>query len=272
MKKFVKYLALSALFFSIFSAPAKVLAQGPGSNNVLLETETFAIQITSDLNVPQFAFWDPTVEPITKYHVKFTRLFESVDLDADNTYTKESETIVVGSNEALAPLTWEFTELVTVGSMTHFNITSVGEDYTLQFRNHFNADDMSLKFDIVIDNYTFVSEDEDAMLVFGFHIVEGQQKMNQNQHKVQFGNKGYFESASEANTANETIPVGMSSAKDGQDAMIYISFPKFEGLLVHDPIIGLESSGVSVAGFSNLWLAIFPALGILYVIIKKRMK
>ena len=272
MKKFVKYFVLSALFLGILSAPTNVLAQGPGNNNVLLEEEHFAIQITSDLNVPQFAFWDPTEEPITKYHVKFTRLFESVDLDGDNTYTKEEESIVPNSNAALAPLTWDFSELVTIDNVTHFNITSVGEDYTLQFRNHFDAEDMSLKFDIVIDNYTFVSDDEDAMLVFGFHIVEGQQKMKQNQHKVQFGNKGYFESASEANTANETIPVGMSSGNDGQESMTYISYPRFEGLLIHDPIIGIESGSSGIAGYSNLWLGVIPVIGILFVVMKKRMK
>ena len=113
------------MFFGILSAPTNVLAQGPGSNNVLLEEEHFAIQITSDLNVPQFAFWDPTVEPIVKYHVKFIRLFESVDIDADNTYTKESESVVPDSNAALAPLPWEFSELDTTSevNMTHFNIT-----------------------------------------------------------------------------------------------------------------------------------------------------
>ncbi len=255
---------LFVLILSLFTIPL-VSAQGGGKKGELLvENDKIAVKIIGNGNVPQFQFWQPGENETNKFQVKFIRLFEVIDENDDYTYNPGNETKEAASNNALAKLSWTFSDKVTEGDMIHFNITSEDEDFTIQFRNHFDTNEASLKFDIVIEDYTFKSADEKAMLVLAFHLIASQEDMNQNQNRINFGNKGYFESETQAQAGNETIEAGISKGEDSGNNAAFISFTRFTGRMVHDPTIGLDGSSANIPGYEHLWLLSLPVMGLIY--------
>ncbi len=231
-----------------FSSKTPSASPENGNNkNVYFENENIAIRITGNENVPQYQFWRPsenlTINETTTYQVKFIKLFEFIDENGDNTYNPENESSVPQSTDALAALAWDFTNITTdTDGMVHFNMTSSGRDYTIQFNNHFDPADASIKFDIILEDYEFISNHENASLVLGFHLVSTEKEMNQiqSQHEIQFGEDGFFDVAPHANTtaANVSMPVGLSNAEEGENMMAFITFPNFEGNVTLDPTIG----------------------------------
>lgn len=232
---------LGLLLASLLGLPL-VSSQG-GTSKIYFENENFAIQITGNQNVPQYQFWRPsdnlTINETTKYQVKFTKVFEFIDEDGDGGFSPGNDTMVPHSTDALASMSWEFGDIVTdADNVTHFNISSTGRDYFIQFRNHFDPLDSSLKFDIIIENYVFTSDHENASLGLGFHLVSTLRDMNQVRSQIQFGNDGFFEAVEEAKNGNETIAVKLSNGEETGDNMAYLAFPKFTGNIEYDPIIG----------------------------------
>jgi hypothetical protein len=197
-----------------------------------------------------------------------------VDENDDATYNKGNETVVPGSTDALASLSWDFTDIDDRDdNSTHFNMTSGGRSYTIQFRNHFEEDEGNLKFDIVVEDYTFNSDDENVMLVLGFHLIGNEQEMTQEQNRIRFGNQGYFESETEANAGNETIQAGISNGEEGANSMAYISFERFEGRMVHDPTIGLSGDdGATIPGYSSISVFVLSMfmIGIISILITRK--
>ena len=268
-----KILICAIFMIGMFFIPTPGLGQ-ENNNDYQFQNDKFAIKITSNENVPQFSFWEPGNNKSTKYQIKFLKLFESVDENGDGQYNKKNESIIQAASYSLSSLDWEFSDLSTEGNITHFNITSTGESFILQLRNHFDAGDTSLKFDIIIEDYTFESDDEDVMLVLGFHLLGNRnrdQVQQEQRNRVEFGDTGYIESEPEASGGNETISVKMSNGEENNNKMAYISFPRFEGDLYHDPTIGFNGS-INIPGYSSLWISFFPIIGILYLVMKNRVR
>ena len=216
-------------------------------NNDLI---TFSV---TGLNIPMYSFWLSSQETI-KYEVKFLLLFEIVDQNQDGIYTPDVDSQVPESIYALPSLSWEFSDsLDTADNSTHFNLTSTGGPFTIQFRHHFSQNS-HLKFDIVIQNYTFVSDEENAMLVLGFHLLSSEQgedndsKENQenldqsNEKRINFGNQGYFSSMKTASSNGTDIQVGVSEGKESGEPIAYLAFEKFSDTVILDPKIGIDLS------------------------------
>ena len=264
-----------------------ISAQG-NNNNIYFENDYIAIRVTGNQNVPMFQFWRPTddatLNETTRYQIKFIKLFEYIDTDGDNIYNPENESKVPASTDALASLSWDFTEIITDdANVSHFNMTSLGRDYTIQFRNHFDPSTASIKFDIVLEEYTFISDDENAALVLGFHLITVNQEMVQEQNQIRFGNQGYFEVEPEAIAeGNETVEVGLSNGEENDQSMAFIAFPRFEGKLVHDPTMGFlteefdpsdiesDDSDDTVPGYTGIALGFVALVSILTLIHKNR--
>ncbi|MHA1561717.1 MAG: winged helix-turn-helix transcriptional regulator [Promethearchaeota archaeon] len=215
----------------------------PEGSSIYVENENIAIQVIGGEYVPMYSFWDPS-QTETKYSVKFIKLFEIIDQNQDGNYS-EHDTLVPESVQALPDMSWIFSEIETAGDgTTHFNITSQGAAFTIQFANHFGTD-ASLKFDIIIENYDFVSNNEDVMLVLGFNLLvgESEEELTQSGNQINFGENAYFEAKSTATASGETINVGVTKGTDeGEESLAYVSYERFSGTLVHDPKIGIDTS------------------------------
>ncbi|MCE7735618.1 MAG: hypothetical protein GPJ54_12115 [Candidatus Heimdallarchaeota archaeon] len=253
-------ITLSVFLISLiaFSVAVNSSAELDGENrgdNILIETDTLAVEIKGGSNVPYFFFWHQDEVNMT-YNLHLDRIFEVEDTNENNVYDTDLETEVLNSRMNLASLNWEFSEFVedVVDGITtglHFNLTSNDSnahpndsDPIIQFRVHLNSDNAAeLKFDVVIDDYTFVSDT--AMLVIGYKITTSENRaMERNNDTVSFGD-GYFQYEENA-TANSTrnIQVGLSTNVENNNPMIFLAYEHFEGLMVHDPIIGVYDSDI----------------------------
>ncbi|MHA1560913.1 MAG: winged helix-turn-helix transcriptional regulator [Promethearchaeota archaeon] len=214
----------------------------PDGTSIYVENENIAIQVIGGEYVPMYSFWDPSQNE-TKYNVKFIKLFEIIDENQDGNYN-EHDTLVPESVKALPDMSWLFSEIETAGDgTTHFNITSQGAAFTIQFANHFGTN-ASMKFDIIIENYEFVSNSENVMLVLGFNLLvgESEEELEQSGDRINFGENAYFEAESTATASGETINVGVTKGtNEGEESLAYIAYEQFNGTLVHDPKIGIDS-------------------------------
>ena len=271
-KTIIGMLLVMALIASVYASPA--LSAGNTGNDriqheaqngmVTLETDSIVIQVVANQEVPFYFFWS-TQNPEEKYKLQFYTIFEIIDTNGNGIYDPGNDTIVPNSKVALASFDWEFSDFKTEtdanGTVTaiHFNMTSVSginphsPDFTLQIRNHLYADNISaLKFDIVISNYSFKDDNADLVLGFNLILAAGGQKMKEHRHQhresLEFGN-AYFETNSTAKDRNNTdVSVRMSYGEDTERhemnaKMVYLTYEHFTGELVHDPVIGVLSSG-----------------------------
>lgn len=293
---------LSILTLLVFSLPPA--AGVPSADkNINVENDQIALRITGGLNVPQYSFW-AVGQNDTKYQVKFNRLFEVVDSDGDGTYDKGTDSMVPSSNEALAAMNWEFSEIVDEDGVIKFNISSVGVDFLIQFRNYLDSNTAELKFDVIIDNYSFVNDDSNVLLVLGFHLLGDRKAAVQEQNRVRFGSNGYFESENNAtvydsstNTTSslptgtipatsgvlddnsteeteqpeeDTIGVEVSEADEEGNPMAYLAFEHFDGRVELDPSIGISSDTLSsIPAYPIVGFSIMAIIGV-YAILRRR--
>ena len=237
----------------------------PDDTNIYVENENISVQVTGGQYVPMYSFWEPS-HPETKYSVKFLLLFEIIDENKDGTYNPEDDTQVIGSTQALPAMSWLFSEIKTTeDNTTHFNITSQGAPFTIQFRNYLGTD-ASLKFDIVIENYTFISNSEDVMLVLGFQLLAGEtgetEEAEQTGQRISFGDDAYFETEPTAIASGETIDVGFTQGAEGGEPIAYIAYEQFDGTLVHDPTIGVDTSTIPI-DITNIYFIIIPVVSVI---------
>jgi len=236
-------LIIALLFLFSISNVTGSLVQGE-SDNFYMENDSIAIKVVGGQNVPMYSFWSLS-DTDTVYNVKFILLFEAIDVDGSGDFN-EGDTQVPESTAALPAMSWIFSEIVTDDAGSHFNITSEGAAYTIQFLNHIGAD-ANMKFDILIENYEFVSDSADVLLVLGFHcysdVAESEDDMEDGENKVNFGDDGYFEIEPTADAQGQSIDVGISKGSGEDDEpMIYLAFGDFEGgKIFHDPTIGIGS-------------------------------
>jgi len=265
------------LLVSVATVSAQGTGDMDGSENISVENDNIAIKVTGNQNVPMFSFWDPADED-TKYDVKFIQLFEVVDEDGNGEYNKDNDTRVAATTEALPSMSWSFSDIEnTSDGKTHFNISSEGGPFSVQFLNHL-GENASLKFDIKISGYEFSSEDENAMLVLGFHLIadrqgtevqEQVQAQEQNQNQIQneskqvnFGENAHFSSQVAAQAQNGNVSVGVTAGESQGNQMAYIAYERFEGELIHDPEIGLGGGvegGLAIPGYPMLAIGIVVA-------------
>ena len=251
-----------------FSINANAVSLNIGGD---IEVTTGEIVITMPSGQVPFYFFYSLANPNTTYRVQFDALFEVADLDGDGIYNQSSETPVQNSFTALAQMDWVFGEFIndTVdGEVTavHFNITGSSTvnpeigDLIVQFRNHVSlvGNSTELKFDVVINNYSWQDNTNTTMLIFAYKLIvigddnyKGSPDMANDtaSDAVSFGS-GFFESNTTAEGINSTevvsatVSLGDGAGADGADAdpRIYIAYSHFESDLVHDPTIGIDES------------------------------
>lgn len=260
------YVAIILALFPITSSINFV--SGNDEKAVEINNGELAIKVTGNDNVPQYSFWSPNAND-SKYQVKFNRLFEAIDENGNGLYDKGEDSKVPSSSESLSSLKWNFSSIETENNKSTFNITSYDGEYMIQFINHLDSSKSELKFDIVIQNYTFLSDSEDAILVLGFHLLSNNKQASQNGNTVNFGSNAYFKSESNATVGNETLSVQMSEADEEGSPMAFLAFEKFEGNLFYDPTIGLMTTS-SIPGYSTLGIYGMSMIGIIFVYLRMK--
>jgi hypothetical protein len=246
----------------LFSLSSSVIAQPRvAGDNIYIKNDDIALKITGGQNIPTFSFW-ALGQNESAYTVKFNKLFEIVDKDGDGLYTPKNDSQVPASVQSLPSLSWNFSKIEKdANNVTNFNITSQGAAFTITFINHI-GNNASLKFDVKIEKYTFISTDQNAKLVLGFHLVSAKNgepsktKGNSTGEKDRVEIDGaYMESESNGTASGKNINAGLSNGKEGKNNYVYLAFEKFNGTLFHDPTIGLmPGSGADsedeISGFS----------------------
>lgn len=260
---------LTVLFLSIGSTatPDQGIAAGNKNGVVTLQTDGLVIEIVGNSNIPSFFFWAPGNDTDT-YKLSFDQVFEVTDSNANGIYDLGNDSVVPNTYAALAAFNWDFSEFAltsdenNVTTAVDFNITSIADalytqsgkpssSFEIQFRIHMNiANSNELKFDVVLNNYTFASDD--AMLVLSYKLITAQKDQIQvktqahsNTSELKFGN-AYFQSNSTAESDNSTtLGVGLSHGDEEGSNKIYMAYEHFNKSFVHDPTIGIKSTDSS---------------------------
>lgn len=241
-------LMMTVLLVMSFGAQTTVLAQNDG--NVRFDTGEIYIEITGNGNVPKFTF-APSEDRNDSYQVFFSQIIEVNDTLDNGVYDPEIDTRV--TSYALPSFDWQITDIDnrTDGS-AHFNISSVGEDFTVQFNNHLTPDVADFKFDVAFEDYTFTETSKNgkdnytsSMIVLAFKLTYGDDaNASQNGDTVNFGDGGFFNIEDTASTDDGSIDVGLSYEVNGSEAVVYVAYPEFTGSMFHDPTLGVQASSL----------------------------
>ncbi|MCY3410055.1 MAG: hypothetical protein INQ03_00330 [Candidatus Heimdallarchaeota archaeon] len=249
MKISIPITLIAVLFLGTMSTSSAGMTYKNENGKIYLETDTLGVEVVGNSNIPAFTYWDFN-DNDTKYKVSFDSVIEFLDEEENGTlgvYDLGIDKKVPTSQISLQSYSWEFSEFDTVmeGEETtevHFNITSTIDkkaDIWIQFRIHLTSD-KEIKFDVVIDEYTFINDD--ALLALGFKLIASNDA-EQEGDTVAFGN-GYFQIEETATDANGTIGVGLSTGEDG-GSKIYLAYEHFEGLMIHDPTLGVQAASLT---------------------------
>ncbi len=236
------------------------------SGIVTVETDSIVVETVGNNELPFYFFWS-TSNPDEKYKLQFYTMFEIIDTNDNGIYDPTEDQVVANSRVALSAFAWEFSDVITDtdanGNVTavHFNMTStsrvgvISPEFTLQIRNHLYAENISaLKFDIVITNYTF--KDDNAKLVLAFQLVladknkEMHTYKHQTRESLKFGD-AYFETNTTAqDKLQHEVQAKLSYGEDIEQhmedtKMVYLTYSHFNGDLVHDPVIGVDTGSSS---------------------------
>jgi len=258
--------ALGAVLMMWFGMVATPIQAAPGhakaNGKVTLNTDNISVEINGNGNVPQFTYWANGDSSNTSYQVKLNSLFEATDMNGDGMFHNGNDTRVPGGGVALASASWNFSDFSTAqNGDVNFNLTSTNLSFEIQFRFHLSANEQnSLKFDVVINGYSF--KNSNAMLVLSFTLLvkdksnqngndnpDTQDSRNQTRSEVKYGN-GYFQSQDTAHDNNGTVGVGLASGNNG-GKRIYIAYQHFNGDLVHDPTLGVRASSLESASSTS---------------------
>jgi hypothetical protein len=246
---------------------------GPCGNGVC-EAGDFFVEVNGNGNVPKYKFWFGENATNT-YSVMFQQMFEAIN---GSKYGP--------SNIALPSLTWTWTPFVynESGSSYNFNITAVNSGHgnkqqfsMLQLRNHLHGANVSkdayLKFDVLIDNYTWVSTDPTAQLVLVFQMnVNGANASFSLRTKSNAVGNGevYFQITSMANSwsgadRNHEGETPASLTLQGGNS-IWLTYNHFEGNLEHDPSFGYGNPGGGWAWWAIALVVIVVAVAVIVVV------
>ena len=196
----------------------------------------------------------------SQYKIQFKQLWEAT-VDGDKVKK------VPGSELSLASLTWNFTTPVVItdsdcAQETTFNITNIDTSRSrwtaFSLVNHLsmNADNTSsLKFDVLIEEYQWVSSDPSTYLVLIFQL-DGPSNSNvsSDDSSVIVG-EAYFNISSTAlafpNPNDPGDNYTVTATVDYQGGNIELFYSHFDGSLVHDPTIGIFTPPLPIISSTN---------------------
>jgi hypothetical protein len=194
-------------------------------NMIQLSSPTFTCQVNSGGNVPKYLYWLKEY-PETVYTLQTHALYEcagGTEVDPEKCHKK--------GNLALSSLDWQFDieDLDNNNDTAEFSMSAVLKTdrfSELTFRNRMSrkAGQNQFKFDIIIGNYSWVSDDPDARLVVVFSQT--------------WDNNTFLQSAPDAFASGTVVDV--SFIEKGHKK--YISYAHFKGTLVHDPTFGISGN------------------------------
>eukprot|EP01127_Copromyxa_protea_P012850 TRINITY_DN3383_c0_g1_i1.p1 TRINITY_DN3383_c0_g1~~TRINITY_DN3383_c0_g1_i1.p1 ORF type:complete len:280 (-),score=70.03 TRINITY_DN3383_c0_g1_i1:109-948(-) len=220
-------------------------------------TDVFGVKMTTG-NVPKYDFWLKSNTSVV-YSVFFSQFFEAtVQGDGLKKYGP--------SSMALPSLTWEWTDPVTDDNGDiHFNITArdgahggnTPQFSALTFANHLFSNTTqtsdnstiltpALKFDVIINDYAWVSAEADAKIVLFFDFKTAGQQLHAEGNKILLGDC-FFSAVDSASAYNDSsssvdVPVTLQLGDAGQGQGIWIVYDHFNAVhLVHDPQFGTTS-------------------------------
>jgi len=243
---------------------------GPCGNNVC-QVGDFFLAVHGN-GVPKYMFWF-NGNATDKYTVTFSQMFEAIN---GSKYGP--------SNIAFASLSWTWSNISynQSGNSYNFNMTAVYSGQgnkqqfnKLQFRNHMyggNASkDAYVKFDVVIDNYTWVSTDISAQLVLVYQMTvngaNGSFSLRTKSNSVGNG-QVYFQITPTADSwtgtdRSKVTDVSAFLSLQGKDT-IWLTYDHFVGNLVHDPTFGFGNPG---GGWATWQIAVVVVVVLVAVIL-----
>jgi hypothetical protein len=260
--------------------------------NIDWSNDYFGISVTGNGNVPKYSFWLQS-NTSNVYSVFFHQFFEATGADLKKNGP---------SNIALPSLTWEWTEIHDDGSGTlNFNITAKdgGHGPNKQFSslalvNWIHANETKnkdntttirplLKFDVIIDDYTWVSTDATAKVVLLFDLTShggdsSNSKAENNKIVVDGAYFGINGTALSFNNPDETTEIGVTllTGTGKEEKGIWMVYDHWTGAhLVHDPTMGIdgeEDGGVNVLAIvlPIVACAVLIGAGVAFYMYKKR--
>jgi len=246
--------------------------------------------VTGNGNVPKYDFWLQS-NTSQVYSVFFKQFFEATG--SGSSLKKNGQ-----SNIALPSLTWEWTPVVDHGDgNVEFNMTALNGGHgnnkqftTLTFANHLKAnativDNKTaytplLKFDVIIQDYTWVTtDDKDAKVVLLFSLTgngNSKEKVSGNKVTVDGAFLDCSDTASSFTNPDETTSVSVSLiVNDESDASgIWLVYDHWTGAwLIHDPAMGIDGPSVNVGlivGLSIAGVILIVAIIAGFVLFKRR--
>jgi hypothetical protein len=282
---FLRAIVISCFVLQIWAQTCNTtsVCTSPGnSNNWECQTGNFVVQVNGNQQVPKYSFFlsgngtdDYTYGSSSVdgevYKIQFSQLNELADGQKTSTFS-------------LSSLSWQFTTPKVVDTSpdkdctsteTQFEITSQNDPKanfeSITFVNHLadSNNTSSLKFDVIITNYQWQDASSDSLELL-FTYTGGSANDNAtytNSTTYSVGTSyisinpvayGYVDLTDPS--VNQTVSVTFDA--DGKFGFIY---SKFNGSLVHDPTIGIDTD--SDDGDDNWWIwVIVGVAGAVFVI------
>lgn len=255
-KPFLGTILLMVLVLGLMSYPTQAsVTYTEAQGKITIETDNIWAEVTGNNNVPAYFFRGQTDSNDTRHRAQFVELFEFEDNNNNSKYDKDdtrvSSTVVALASLDVALSAVAETSGASAGISFNMSLTAaalVNLQFTeVTFENHITEENETrLKFDVIIDNYSFSLNGD--MLALAFKLTSNvsnstQFQRNDKASHVQFGQNAYLESNTYADVGGNQVNVSMSvnETADGS-VMTYFSYPKFSGQLVHDPALGVESA------------------------------
>ena len=270
--KVFKLLAFSIIMIFIFGYVSGVAAAGKPQKNFSngqadITTDQATISVNGNGNIPFFHI--KLNNQNTTYEVKLVSIQEWVNNKA-----------VPSSGISMPSLGWTFSNFNTVNDSNNniqsinFNFTSKtnGNGPSIQLDNHVNiANGNQIKFDLIIKNYVWISNNASAQLAVKFQIAGGNltQGSGSNSNNLSFGD-AQFNSVSTASTPDGNINV--ATQLDGKTTF-YLIYNHFSESFEHDPTftaVVTNSTGTATKGLGLEFLPIISGLAVIGIVFAKK--
>lgn len=248
--------------------------KGADSSEVQPEEQTTEESSGASFKIGQSEETDPEKEQkdekgLTKYIIKFSSLSEFIDNNNNSEFDSNEE--VKKSAINFPSQDWIFSNFTADKDSNdeiekiHFSFkTPTGVSPGIELRNHINiAKSNEIKFDIVITDYTWTSEDSDAQLAIKIQVLGGSLKEGSGGNDLEF-DKAYVNFVNTADGENGPVDVSVSL---GNSNTFYFIYDNFGSSLDHDPTFGaVPGASSGEGGSSGLSLELFSIMGAFTVI------
>ncbi len=251
-------LILSIGLIALLLSPIAVLAQSDaargkdmkvdkGSKKVVLSSDGFQIEVNAGGQVPFYHFNTSA----SKFFLKFQKILQFKDSNSNGLYDRGEE--ISAKILSLPSISWDLTVISDTNDSKDFSFNSSQirqsgyEGAELALVNHFDGNDPAVKFDVFISNWPFDADatglamefeliwNEDANLVKETTDTAIELKDSNGVVHARFG------IVSDITVDGTEMPDGahlVDTAGDNASKLnIYISYPRFNSTLVHDPTI-----------------------------------